>query len=592
MTQNQCPKNNNTERYQIEDWHIVDTHQIYPKIYIRELLELGCAEFTLSKMTATQRLQVIKEVGTERLFAVLREVFIEKGRLFNDKDGHFDIECLKMMAEKEKISKIITLTTLIPTKLTVPIYQRPYTWGDSQVQSLLDDLYIAYKQHRNQPYLLGTIILHKHDDKQEIVDGQQRLTTLSLILVAFGQVDTPIKNLPKHSKSEDNLAQNLQKISGWRELKFATDENDFVTYLKSNIHFLQITVNNLDDAFTFFDSQNSRGKPLAREDLLKAHHLRCIPQIDDESSHVVESCVKSWEALDKQSGRLKLLLHTLLGRSRLYARNEFRALDVLNEFRSQLKSTKTDRYYRLNHYQQPPIFEKWRHYEDNGEAELELVFRDIDAWHGTKRLKLIGDAKAYLPFQLTQALEGGEQMFWFLEKYDQLEKQLFDSALTQQTPMLKKIRAAHAEFPHGGINYLKNAFDAALLFYFDKFNMEQLDEAAVHFEHFFFTERLKKYSLRATLVKNLLSTANDNGRNNPFYLIDRAANPSHLFDGITEFCEQDWITAKSDIVKAPKNGQQEKYWQRLYIDAAAPYKELKSTSGITHLKTQMVAAKK
>ncbi|MBP9727679.1 MAG: hypothetical protein KBD83_09510, partial [Gammaproteobacteria bacterium] len=88
MTQNQCPKNNNTERYQIEDWHIVDTHQIYPKIYIRELLELGCAEFTLSKMTATQRLQVIKEVGTERLFAVLREVFIEKGRLFNDKDGH------------------------------------------------------------------------------------------------------------------------------------------------------------------------------------------------------------------------------------------------------------------------------------------------------------------------------------------------------------------------------------------------------------------------------------------------------------------------------------------------------------------------
>ena len=113
---------------------------------------------------------------------------------------------------------------------------------------------------------------------------------------------------------------------------------------------------------------------------------------------------------------------------------------------------------------------------------------------------------------------------YFLEKYDQLEKQLFDSALTQQTPMLKKIRAAHAEFPHGGINYLKNAFDAALLFYFDKFNMEQLDEAAVHFEHFFFTERLKKYSLRATLVKNLLSTANDNGRNNPFYLIDRKFN--------------------------------------------------------------------
>ena len=180
-------------------------------------------------------------------------------------------------------------------------------------------------------------------------------------------------------------------------------------------------------------------------------------------------------------------------------------------------------------------------------------------------------------------------MFWFLEKYDQLEKRLFDSVLTHQTPMLKKIRAAHAEF-HGGITHLKNAFDAALLFYFDKFDMEQLDEAAVHFEHFFFTERLKKYSIKAPSVKNLLSTAN--GRNNPFYLIDRAANPSHVFNGITEFCEQDWINAKSVIVNAPKNGQQEKYWQRLYIAAAAPYKELKSSNGITHLKTQMVAAKK
>ena len=106
MTQNQCPKNNNTERYQIEGRHIVDTHHIYPKIYIRELLELGCAEFTLSKMTATQRLQVIKEVGTERLFAVMREVFIEKGRVFNDSDGQLGIDYLKLRAEKEKISEI------------------------------------------------------------------------------------------------------------------------------------------------------------------------------------------------------------------------------------------------------------------------------------------------------------------------------------------------------------------------------------------------------------------------------------------------------------------------------------------------------
>lgn len=62
--------------------------------------------------------------------------------------------------------------------LNIPDYQRPYAWGIEQVKILLKD--ISEQIDKNQKYLLGSLILHKGNT--EIVDGQQRLTTLALIL--------------------------------------------------------------------------------------------------------------------------------------------------------------------------------------------------------------------------------------------------------------------------------------------------------------------------------------------------------------------------------------------------------------------------
>ena len=66
----------------------------------------------------------------------------------------------------------------------IPEYQRPYTWGTDETMQLLSDLQSALERDTDEPYFLGSVVLVKEegDTKSEVIDGQQRLTTLSLIL--------------------------------------------------------------------------------------------------------------------------------------------------------------------------------------------------------------------------------------------------------------------------------------------------------------------------------------------------------------------------------------------------------------------------
>lgn len=73
-------------------------------------------------------------------------------------------------------------------KLCVPIYQRPYKWTARNAIQLLDDI-IDAKNSNKERYRVGTLILHKAKGKNlyDIVDGQQRTITFSLLLTALGE---------------------------------------------------------------------------------------------------------------------------------------------------------------------------------------------------------------------------------------------------------------------------------------------------------------------------------------------------------------------------------------------------------------------
>lgn len=74
----------------------------------------------------------------------------------------------------------------------IPDYQRPYAWGEVECQTLWDDFFeFAFperdysKFNRDEEYYLGPIVFFPSTDKLEVIDGQQRLTTLMLLLRAF-----------------------------------------------------------------------------------------------------------------------------------------------------------------------------------------------------------------------------------------------------------------------------------------------------------------------------------------------------------------------------------------------------------------------
>ncbi|WP_257877474.1 DUF262 domain-containing protein [Vibrio parahaemolyticus] len=91
-----------------------------------------------------------------------------------------------------------TIAQLLEHKLTIPEYQRPYKWQPKHVNQLIDDIF----NHRAKPcYRLGTVVLHqdkgseseKKDDALNIVDGQQRLLTLTLLCTILDGADKSIE---------------------------------------------------------------------------------------------------------------------------------------------------------------------------------------------------------------------------------------------------------------------------------------------------------------------------------------------------------------------------------------------------------------
>lgn len=70
----------------------------------------------------------------------------------------------------------------------IPSFQRPYSWTEDQTRELFNDLHDFYvEESSEEQYFLGSIVLVKEDDKphSEVIDGQQRLTTLTILLAAL-----------------------------------------------------------------------------------------------------------------------------------------------------------------------------------------------------------------------------------------------------------------------------------------------------------------------------------------------------------------------------------------------------------------------
>ena len=185
---------------------------------------------------------------------------------------------------------------ILDMKLTLPTYQRPYRWKVSSTNTLFIDTYNAFKNNIPE-YRLGTVILHKdvYSNKYNIVDGQQRLTTLSILLYTLGKKDQGLLREKLSNLSNDAIVRNHHILSRRINELDKQEQVEYKEYLLKQCTMVQIVTDNEQEAFQFFDSQNTRGKELAPHDLLKSYHLR---EMENESEDLKVHIINQWENIN------------------------------------------------------------------------------------------------------------------------------------------------------------------------------------------------------------------------------------------------------------------------------------------------------
>ena len=224
------------------------------------------------------------------------------------------------MAENE-IKLEPKLVGEITGQFFVPGYQRGYRWGEDEVTRLLEDI----NANGTQPYCLQPIVVKKNNDKYELIDGQQRLTTLFLIYKYMynssgGFIEIPDISLEYETrkKSEEflkeiDLSLKEDNIDYWHicnayetiEKWFSKEENkkstltNFNKYFDENVKVIWYEVGENEDSIALFTRLNIGKIPLTSAELVKAMFL-CNEGSKPLDREKQEEISLQWDNIEKE----------------------------------------------------------------------------------------------------------------------------------------------------------------------------------------------------------------------------------------------------------------------------------------------------
>ena len=247
--------------------------------------------------------------------------------------------------------------------LRIPSYQRSYKWNRKHIRNLFYDLRDAMGK---KEYQIGSVILHENDGYLDIVDGQQRLISISLFLHLLDSLENykgANQLLSAEEFGELSCYHASENYNEWENLTQLVGENqskDICNFLLENCSVSVITMpqERLSEAFQLFDSQNNRGKSLEPHDLLKAYHLR--KQYSED-----EKIVEKWEQfVEDKDLSLKELFDKHLFRMRRWSRGETGLTN--KRYGSYLRFTEDfiDDFKGVDLNQNFPYLELYRHIEN------------------------------------------------------------------------------------------------------------------------------------------------------------------------------------------------------------------------------------
>jgi hypothetical protein len=361
----------------------------------------------------------------------------------------------------------------------IPEYQRPFVWEADQVIELLDDVYRARQSDPDSQYFLGSMVLKKSDkqdgatkyEEYDLLDGQQRLTTLLLITAVVRdltpksnhariktcqetiyQMANPDDSIPERNRivfdirdevrdfvntyikfdAGTNKVPELERLSQNRDANisirnmagailtirdfFKNDKSidHFFPFLRSNVLMIYVAAEDLNDAFHLFTVMNNRGVKLRNSDILKAENLAKIVDATARSEYA-----KKWERIEDYFG------------------------EDFDNFLSHLRSILV---------KQKAGYNLLREYEDNVYAPKEFD----------------RNTRTYTP--KPPLLEKGKSTFDFIVRHYEQYRDLFDNDHYSWT----KSYELHNQLALMRLGFEADYWIAPLLRYFDKFKTNDL----------------------------------------------------------------------------------------------------------------------
>ena len=354
----------------------------------------------------------------------------------------------------------------------IPAYQRPYAWTEEETETLFDDLYEFFIDEQNDNYFLGSIVLIKEDDKPhaDVIDGQQRLTTLTIFMAVVashlsgdkqtncmsyvreaGNVLEGLEPLPRlHLRDKDKkffnkYIQNL-KIDDLKKIDKETLENESQVHIKENCELLirkfgekfgneetkiikfcrfllkrcylvAVYTPSQQSAFRVFSVMNSRGLNLMPIDIIKSD---IIGQIESKDQ---QEYTEKWEDLEIKTTRAgfnEVFTHTRM----IYAKSKSKQ-NLLEEFREYVISKSTPKQLIdniLEPYSEAYKILKDRKYTSTGNAskinEYLYWLNKIDNFDWMpSAIKFFADNK-----------NDSEYILWFVQKLERLASYLHITA--------------------------------------------------------------------------------------------------------------------------------------------------------------------
>lgn len=375
-------------------------------------------------------------------------------------------------------SKVENLEKILSRKLSIPEYQRSYSWTVENVFQLLEDLQENYEIKKNKKngeasYRLGSIILHKQpNEKYHIVDGQQRLVTLTMLFHCLDP-NSKISLLESEFTIEENknIQRNLKIIKTFtsENLPREEDKNDYIKFLKNNIEMLLIEIEKdyLQTAYQLFDSQNARGLSLNGTDILKAYHLRaCHLSNDNELAKIV----KNWEDLENKPDESEYF------RGRDTRNTLDKTLNLLYKTRRWTKNLSVDDYNINSIKCRDSVINEFKGIIlENGEYNYKKFIPNAEAGR----------------HQISEPIINGERFFNYIFFYhneiNKMEEKLRE--LFSKEPF-KGDKKFLGDFNRSGDSYIRDAYQVLLLKIWDRYDSNALEKLNIHIYKWIYQLRL------------------------------------------------------------------------------------------------------